>query len=30
MWTDEGLELEFVSDYMKPDRYEHEFIELRL
>jgi hypothetical protein len=30
MWTAEGLELEFVSDYMKPDRYEHEFIELRL
>ncbi|MFF1251494.1 hypothetical protein ACFVYC_03235 [Pseudarthrobacter sp. NPDC058329] len=30
VWTDQGLELEFVSDYMKPDRYEHEFIELRL
>ncbi|MFJ6157165.1 hypothetical protein ACIQF8_09125 [Pseudarthrobacter sp. NPDC092184] len=30
VWTDEGLELEFVSDYMKPDRYEHKFIEFRL
>jgi hypothetical protein len=29
VWTDEGLDLEFVGDYMKPDRYEHTFIELR-
>ncbi|MGR0161325.1 hypothetical protein [Paenarthrobacter nitroguajacolicus] len=29
VWTDEGLDLEFVYDYMKPDTYEHEFIELR-
>jgi hypothetical protein len=28
-WTGEGLELEFVVDYMKPGRYEHKFIELR-
>lgn len=28
-WTAEGLELEFVYDYMKPDRYERKFIELR-
>ncbi|MBT2248222.1 hypothetical protein JHV56_05855 [Arthrobacter sp. BHU FT2] len=30
VWTDEGLELEFASDYMKPDNYEQEFIELGL
>lgn len=29
VWTDEGLELEFVKDYMKPDRYEYKFIEVR-
>lgn len=29
VWTGEGLELEYVDDYMKPDRYEHKFIELR-
>lgn len=28
-WTAEGLELEFVHDYMQPDRYERKVIELR-
>jgi hypothetical protein len=28
-WNDEGLELELVLDYMEPNRYEREFIELR-
>lgn len=28
VWTETGLNLEFVDDYMKPDRYEHKFIEL--
>lgn len=29
VWTDEGLELEFVSDYMDPARNKHQFVELR-
>ncbi|MHA7306442.1 hypothetical protein ACX80E_14560 [Arthrobacter sp. TMN-49] len=28
-WTDEGLELEFVFDYMEPNRYVRTVIELR-
>ncbi|MGK3647066.1 hypothetical protein [Pseudarthrobacter enclensis] len=28
-WTNEGLDLEYVRDYMKPDEYAHEFIALR-
>tara|TARA_R100000935_G_C2810030_1_gene154531 strand:- start:542 stop:652 length:111 start_codon:yes stop_codon:yes gene_type:complete len=28
VWTEAGLNLEFVDDYMKPDRYVHKFIEL--
>ncbi|WP_309106386.1 hypothetical protein [Arthrobacter sp.] len=28
-WTEQGLELEFVSDYVKPNMFEREFIELR-
>jgi len=28
-WTDEGLELEFVFDYMEPNKYDREFIDLR-
>ncbi|SDK48085.1 hypothetical protein [Arthrobacter sp. ok362] len=29
VWTDAGLDLEFVGDYMKPDTYDHKFIEIR-
>lgn len=29
VWNDEGLELEFVFDYMEPNKYENELIRLR-
>lgn len=29
VWTDAGLDLEFVGDYMKPDKYDHKLIEFR-